>query len=208
MNDKSAESARGSNAADDGKDVTRLLADFHSGRDGAIDRLLPAVYAELRQMAARYLDRERNAKTMQPTMLVNDALMQLMGAELPPFQDRAHFFGFAARSIRQALVSHAREKGRMKRGGGAARVTLHTEMAAGVSASPLDLLDFESALEALTAENANFGRMVELRFYGGLEVGEVAEILGVSKSTVERGLRVARAFLTSRLMDGADGKGG
>lgn len=189
----------------DPKDVTQLLADFHAGEDGAIDRLLPAVYAELRVLASRYLSRERDANTLQPTLLVNDAIMKLLGSNAPAFEDRSHFFGVAARAIRQTLVSHARDKKRLKRGGDAARVTLHPELLVQGNTNIFDLLDFEEALSALAAQNESFAKMVELRFFGGLEIGEVAEVLNTSKSTIERGLRVARAFLATQLADKAGG---
>ncbi|MFN0205910.1 MAG: ECF-type sigma factor [Planctomycetota bacterium] len=179
-------------------DVTQALNEFNSGDKSALDRLLPIVYLELKSIASRQLGGEGNANTLQPTMLVHDAYFKLVGADLPEFKGRAHFFGVAARAIRQVLVSHARQRNREKRGGGRKCVTFHEEILASPDRT-YDILDFESALLDLASQDEIHARIIELRFFGGLEVAEIAEIMETSKSSIERGLRSARAFLASRL---------
>ena len=164
---------------------------------GALDEILPAVYAELRRVAAAYLRRERPGQTLQPTALVNEAYVRLAGQH-PRFQNRAHFCAIAANAMRQILVERARARNAKKRGGGAPRVTLVEGLAANPE-SPVDLDALDEALTRLAALDAEQARIVELRFFGGLSVEETAEALGVSPATVKRHWAVARAWLAREL---------
>lgn len=175
------------------KDVTQLLHDWSNGDKEALDRLLPLVYDELRRVAARYLGRERPGHTLQPTALVHEAYIRLLGESQVSWQGRAHFFGAAARLMRRILVDHARERNAAKRGHGL-KVTLNEALAP--SASPdLDLVALDRALEELSALDAEQARIVELRFFGGLSVEETAEVLSVSPATVKRHWVSAKAWL-------------
>jgi RNA polymerase sigma factor (TIGR02999 family) len=179
-------------------EVTRLLAACKEGDRGAYGELMPLVYDELRRIASRHLRRERSGHTLQPTALVHEAYLKLAGGGGPAFADRAHFFGIAARLMRQILVDHARSKGREKRGGDQVRVTLEDRLVEG--RPPVeDVLALEEALAALEAVDPSLVRVVELRFYGGLSVEETAEALGVSPATVKRDWAAAKAFLKREL---------
>lgn len=162
-----------------------------------IDALMPEVYAELRRVAAAYLRRERPGQTLQPTALVNEAYVRLAGQH-PKFQNRAHFCAIAANAMRQILVERARARHALKRGGGAARITLNE----GLAASPepvVDVAALDEALTRLAALDPEQARIVELRFFGGLTVEETAEAIGVSPATVKRHWAVARAWLAREL---------
>ena len=167
-----------------------------TGRNG-ISEMMPEVYAELRRLAAAYLRRERPGQTLQPTALVNEAYVRLVGQH-PRFQNRAHFCAIAANAMRQILVERARARHAQKRGGGAARVTLDE----GLVRSPeptVDLQALDEALTRLTALDPQQARIVELRFFGGLTVEETAEALAISPATVKRHWSVARAWLAREL---------
>ncbi len=180
--------------------VTRLLMDWRGGDANALDDLLPLVYEELRRLAARHMAGEADGHTLQPTALVHEAYVRLVDADIE-WQDRAHFFAAASRVMRRMLVDHARSKGRQKRGGGRARVTLHAADA--VTPPPdLDVLALDEAMEVLAQEDPRKARAVELRYFGGLNLEEIAEVTGVSIATVHRDLRMATAWLMTRL--GAD----
>ena len=183
--------------------VTRLLLDWRSGDAQALDDLLPLVYDELRQLAARHMAREADGHTLQPTALVHEAYVRLVDAEIQ-WQDRAHFFAAASRVMRRMLVDHARARGRQKRGGGRARVTLQA-MDAVTPAPDLDVLALDEALAALAEEDPRKARAVELRFFGGLNLEEIAEVTEVSIATVHRDLRMATAWLMHRLDLAGDG---
>lgn len=179
--------------------VTRLLLDWRGGNQDALDNLLPLVYDELRGLARRHMAAEADGHTLQPTALVHEAYVRLVDADIA-WQDRAHFFAAASRVMRRLLVDHARSRGRKKRGGGRAQVTLH---AADIVTPPLDLdiLALDEAIEALTAEDPRKGRAVELRYFGGLNLEEIAEVTDVSVATVHRDIRMATAWLMARLAD-------
>lgn len=179
-------------------DVTLLLRESRAGDAGALARLLPAVYDELRRLAASYLRRERAGHTLQPTALAHEAWIRLVDATRVEWRDRAQFLAIAARSMRQILVDHARTRDAIKRGGAHDRVTL--SRVEGFTPGPdLDVLALEEALEALEALDPRKARIVELRFYGGLTAKEAASALGVSETTVENEWRFARAWLANRL---------
>jgi RNA polymerase sigma factor (TIGR02999 family) len=179
-------------------DVTQLLLDWSSGSQEARDQLIPAVYRELRQLATRYLRRERADHTLQPTALVHEAYLKLINQKSVRWQNRAHFFGIAAQLMRRILVDHARSHGAHKRGSGVPALSLSDE-AASVGQRQVDLLEVDVALERLAAIDPRQERLVELRFFGGLTIEETAEVLGLSPSSVKREWALAKAWLYREL---------
>lgn len=179
-------------------DATRLLHRLHEGDAAAAEELLPVVYDELHRMAGGYMKGERIGHTLQATALVNEAYLRLVRDE-SGFEGRHHFFGVASQAMRRVLVDHARAKQAAKRGGGQRAVTLQSELIGGAGEPTLDALALEEALVALTERDARQGRIVELRFYGGLTNREVAAELEVSETTVEDDWRFARAWLNREL---------
>ncbi|HEY3043676.1 MAG TPA: sigma-70 family RNA polymerase sigma factor [Vicinamibacterales bacterium] len=175
-------------------EVTQLLARWSVGDRAALDRLVPAVYGELRRMAARYLRKERPQHTLQPTALVHEAFVKLVDQRDVRWQNRAHFFGVAAQLMRRILVDHARERDAEKRGGGAACVPLSDSLAIAPS-DHIDILAVDDALNRLGEIDPDQVRIVELRFFGGLTIEETAEVLGWSPGSVKREWRVAKAWL-------------
>jgi RNA polymerase sigma factor (TIGR02999 family) len=178
--------------------VTTLLRAWAQGQEAAGDRLFPILYDELRRLAARYMRRERRAHTLQPSGLVHEAYLRLAGAPDCDWHSRAHFFAIAARVMRQVLVDHARKRGAAKREG-----QLVTLQDVDAPALPVELLDLDDALRELAALDPRQARVVELRFFGGLDVEETAEVLDLSARTVKREWRTARAWLQRRLAQGA-----
>jgi RNA polymerase sigma factor (TIGR02999 family) len=178
--------------------VTVLLRAWARGDEGAGERLFPLLYAQLRRQAARYMRRERRGHTLQPSGLVNEAYLRLRGAPGLDWQDRTHFFAIAARVMRRVLVDHARRRQAAKRDG--CLVTLDD---ADAPAAALDLLDLETALGELAALDERQARVVELRYFGGLDVEETAGALGLSARTVKREWQTARAWLQKRLLEEA-----
>ena len=158
------------------------------------DGTLPIVYAELRRLAASYLSRERQGHTLQPTALVHEAYVRLIDQRQIDWNNRAQFIGLAAVMMRRILVNHARDRIADKRGGGAEHVPL-TLAGEGIGAPEVNLLDLHEALNDLTATDPRKGRIVELKFFGGLTTAEIAEHLGLSVATVERDWKFARAWL-------------
>jgi RNA polymerase sigma-70 factor (ECF subfamily) len=186
-------------------DVTRILERISRGDEEAVDLLVPLVYDELRGLARRYLARELPGHTLQPTALVHEAFLRLAGASEIPWQDRAHFVGVAARAMRQVLVSHAVRRKAAKRGGGWTRIPLDDAVALFESPS-IDIVALDRALEELSAVDPRQCRVVELRFFGGLTVAEVAKVLRVSPRTVEREWTFARAWLRRKItVNGREG---
>jgi RNA polymerase sigma factor (TIGR02999 family) len=174
-------------------EVTRLLIDWSKGDQAALDRLTPFVYDELHRQARHYMRRERPGHTLQTSALVNEAYLRLVDQNVP-WQNRAHFFGIAARLMRQILVDHARAHNYAKRGGGAQKVSL--DQAADLAqARATDLVALDDALNGLAAIDPQQSRIVELRFFGGLTIEETAEVVGLSHATVEREWTSARAWL-------------
>jgi RNA polymerase sigma factor (TIGR02999 family) len=182
--------------------VTQLLVRWRSGDREAFDRLVPIVYQELRQIAARYLSGERSGHTLQSTALVNEAYCRMVQQDLPEWQNRAHFFAVAAQVMRQILVDHARSRRALKRGGDAARVSLEHAEAQSV---PLDadIVALDEALSSLSQLDPQQGRVVELKFFGGLSNEDTSEVLGISASTVKRDWVTARAWLHRELQRSA-----
>jgi RNA polymerase sigma factor (TIGR02999 family) len=181
-------------------DVTQLLLAWGAGDRSAGDRLLPAVYAELRRQAARAMRREPTEHTLQATALVHEAYLRLVDQRRVVWQNRAHFFGVAAQLMRRILVDHARARHAAKRGGAAQQLTLHDADAAAVSGEErVDVLALHEALERLAALDAVQARLVELRYFGGLNIEETAQALDVSPATVKREWAIARAWLRREL---------
>ena len=178
--------------------VTRLLVQHRGGDESALDELLPLVYADLRAIAERSLRRERRDHTLQPTALVHEAYLRLVDQADQDWQNRAHFLAIAATAMRRVLVHHAEKRGAEKRGGGAGRVTLF-EGASVFEERAEDLLVLDEALDRLGAFDAEKCRIVELRFFAGLSEAEAADVLGVSTRTVERGWRLAKAWLRKEI---------
>jgi len=181
--------------------VTDLLIDWTDGNKAALDRLMPIVYDELRQLAKRYLARERPEHTLQPTALVHEAYVKLIDQQSVRWQNRAHFFGIAAQLMRRILVDHARRRDAAKRGDGVRNLALE-DFALETPAPALDILALDQLLVTLTALDPQQGRIVELRFFGGLTVEESAEVLGISSTTVKRDWRSAKAWLYRELRPG------
>jgi RNA polymerase sigma factor (TIGR02999 family) len=180
-------------------EVTRLLLAWRQGDRAALESLIPLVYVDLHRMAERHLRGERPGHTLQPTAIVNEAYLRLVGSEGGDWQNRAHFFAAAARSMRRILVDHARSRDAKKRGGGGTRVLLDTTVM--VEPRAVDLIAVDDALEKLAALDPAQGRVVELRFFAGLTEAETAEALGVSPATVHRKWLSAKAYLHRELAD-------
>ena len=177
--------------------LTGLLQAMGRGERGAAETALPMVYAELRGLAAGLLQREAAMATLQPTALVHEAYARLFSGASIDWESRTHFFSVAARAMRRVLVDYARERLSLKRGGDWARITLSDPDPE--KQDPLDVLALDEALGELESRSEMQGRIVELRYFGGLQVAEVADALEQSKTMVERQLRVALAFLNEHL---------
>jgi RNA polymerase sigma factor (TIGR02999 family) len=191
-------------APDVGK-VTQLLKEAREGSEGAVHELLPIIYDELRRLANQSLGGNQAAPTLQPTALVHEAYLCLMGRkQIHDFQDRLHFFRVAARAMRNVLVNHVRDKVRLKRGGDRMRLTL-MDVDSSEERDAVDLLALDEALGQLAKNDEDLARIVELRFFSGLTIAETAELLAISTPTVERRWRLARAFL-ARAMVGEQGE--
>jgi RNA polymerase sigma factor (TIGR02999 family) len=181
--------------------ITESLRAWEQGDDGALERLLPVVYAELRAIAAKHLASERPGHTLQPTALAHEAYLRLRGLGHLPWHDRTHFFAIASRIMRRLLVDHARTKRAHKRGADAP----HVQLTAGWNDAlepALDgeqLIDLDRALDQLAASEPRLSRLVELRFFGGLQIDEAAALLGCSLRTAKRDWAFARAWLLHRL---------
>lgn len=184
-------------------EVTQLLVQWSQGNQAALDALTPLVYNELRQRARSYLRRERSDHTLQPTALIHEVYMRMVGDNLPQWQDRAHFFAIASRGMRQILVDHARKRDAGKRGGGLADLNLDEAVIPETDNGHLLALD--EALSKLAAFDERKCRIVEMRYFGGCTVEETAEALGISTITVMRDTRVAEAWLR-RAMQSPDPK--
>ena len=183
--------------------TTLILQEMVQGRPEAAARLLPLVYAELRAVAASYFRHQRADHTLQPTALVNEAFIKLVASDAQ-WKDRAHFMAVAATAMRQILIDHARKRITDRRGGRAARLTLTGEFTPITDDTDVDLLDLHEALEILSALDPSQAQVVEMRFFGGMTVLEVAEVQGVSKTTVDNRWRTARAWLNARLREDTD----
>jgi len=178
--------------------VTQLLIDWSNGDERALQQLIPLVHEELRRVARRHMAHERAEHTLQATALVNEAYMRLVDIRQVRWQNRAHFFAMSARLMRRILVDFARSRGYQKRGGAAPKVTLDEALV--VSPEPgSDLVALDEALTALAAVDPRKAQVVEMRFFGGLSVEETAEALHVSRDTVMRDWKLAKAWLLREL---------
>lgn len=176
------------------QEVTQLLLDWGKGDKSAFDKLMPVVYDELRRLANRYMRRERPGQTIQTTALVHEAYVRLIDYKRMRWQDRAHFYAVAAQVMRRILVDRARARHAAKRGDPALRISL--DDVAIVSSEPeSNLLDLDRALKELEEFDPRKSQIVELRFFGGLNIEETAEVLELSSTTVQREWRSARAWL-------------
>jgi RNA polymerase sigma factor (TIGR02999 family) len=178
--------------------ITQLLIEWNNGRPEALEDLLPLVYTELRRLATRYLHREPADHTLQPTALVHEAYLRLIDQRQVRWQNRAHFYGIAAKIMRRILVDYARARQADKRGAGWERVTM-IENQIPDNRAGLDLLALDQALERLATFDAQQERIVELRYFGGLTIEEAAEVVGVSAATIVREWTIARAWLRGEM---------
>jgi RNA polymerase sigma-70 factor (ECF subfamily) len=179
-------------------DVTQLLRAAASGERGDLDALMAAIYADLRRLAVSHMRAERDDHTLQPTALVHEAYIKLIDQRSTEWKDRVHFFAVASRIIRRILVDHAREHLALKRGGGRERVAIDQD----AMAAPIDGVDvvaLDEALAELAAIDERQAKIVELRFFGGLTIEEIAELLSMGKRSVDREWQAARAWLFCRL---------
>ena len=184
-------------------DLPRILKQAQEGHAGASEELAALLYGELREIARREMAAERVDHTLQPTALVHEAYLRLGGGETPSFENREHFFAAAATAIRRVLVDHARNRARERRGGNLERVPFDKVQPAAPIPSE-GLLDLDEALVRLSVFDPVKARIVELRFFAGLKVEELARVLGASESTIRREWRAARAWLRGEL-DGSHG---
>ena len=175
-------------------DVTRLLIAWNGGDAKALERLIPLVYGELRRQARGYLRKERPGHTLQPTALVHEVYLRLVDQSRVKWQNRAHFFGVAARAMREILVDHARKRRAAKRGGPHSLISIDDVNPASPPKN-LDLLDLDRTLKRLAALDERQARLVELRVFGGLTIDEAAEVLEISPATVSREWRHAETWL-------------
>ena len=178
--------------------VTTLLRNWRSGDEAALNELTPLIYDDLRRIASRHLQSERSGHTLQATALVNEAFLRLADADLD-FQDRAHFLSVAARTMRRILTDYGRARRSQKRGGGQAPVTLHEELVADGKAT--DIVDIDDALTKFAEIDARKSDILVLHFFGGMTFDETAEALGISTATVDRDLRLAKAWMANELKD-------
>ena len=181
----------------DSEHATLLLQRLAQGDRAAQEQLLPIVYEQLHQLAERAL-RGQEQHTLQPTALVNEAYLRVLGARNRDYENRSHFLGIAAKAMRSVLVDHARRGAASKRGGNAQRLSIDALAEVFATTAP-DMLGLDEALTRLAVMDEQLGRIVELRFFGGLSVEEAAGVLGVSEPTIVRGWRVARMWLQNEL---------
>ena len=181
-------------------DITRLLGEMGAGNEDALGALLPLVYDEMRRLARHHLRRERAGHTLTTTALVHEAYLKMVGQEAP-WENRAHFFGVASMAMRRILVNYARDRARLKRGGGAVRITLDDAPPLMSEDRAAEILALDDALGRLAAINARAGRVVECRYFAGLTIEETAEALGTSPMTVKRDWRLAKTWLRRELQD-------
>lgn len=184
-------------------DITRILQEWQAGSQEALERLMPIVYNELRVLASRQLANEWRHDRLQTTALVNEAYLRLFGQRDVDWHNRGHFFAIAAQLVRRILVDHARHELREKRGGGGVPVELDDRLAAPASpVDAVDALDLDRALQKLEQLDPDQGRIVELRFFGGLTIEETAAALRISPATVKREWTIAKGWLYRELTGG------
>jgi RNA polymerase sigma-70 factor (ECF subfamily) len=180
------------------EEFTQLLVKGRKGDKSALDAMTPVLYDELRRLARQFLAGERPDHTLQPTALVHEAYMRLVDQRAVDWQNRAHFLGIAASMMRRILVNHAKAHKASKREGFAEAVTLQDALGVFTN-QPVDLLDLEQSLEKLTQLDLQQGKVVELRYFGGLSIEETAEVMGISVATVKREWVTARLWLIQQM---------
>ena len=178
--------------------ITQLLVDWSKGDEFALEQLMPLVYEELRRMARRYMRRQPSGHTFQTTELIHEAYLKLAKQEEPNWQNRAHFFGAAAQAMRHILVDYARSKNSKKRGGLAEKITLADNLVAAENRSE-EIVALDDALKQLAVLDKRKSRVVEMKFFGGLNIEEIAEVLKLSPETVKRDWKFARTWLLREL---------
>jgi len=186
--------------------VTRLLIEASDGDGAAAGRLMPLVYDHLRAIARRYMSRERSDHTLQSTALVHEAYLQLVDQTRVEWQNRAHFFAVASIAMRRALVRSAERRRAQKRGGDRERVPLEDHLVVGATPD-VDLIALDEALDRLAAREARLGRVVEMRYFGGMSGSEIAEVLVVDERTVQRDWPLAKAYLLREMTGDSPGGG-
>jgi RNA polymerase sigma factor (TIGR02999 family) len=185
------------------QEVTQLLADWGKGDRSALDKLFPLVHSELRRIAQRQMSQERPSHTLQATALVNEAYLKLAGQQGFDWQNRAHFFAVCAQVMRHILIDHARAHSRDKRGGGAVKVSLNDALV--VAADQADhFIALDDALRVLERLDPQKGKLVELRYFGGLSIEETAEVMNISPRTVRREWQRAKAWLYRMMTEGIE----
>lgn len=177
------------------RDVTQILSAIEQGDPAAASELLPLVYEELRRLAASRMNQEKSGQTLQPTALVHEAFLRLVGDDSQQWEGRGHFFAAAAEAMRRILIENARRRGRIKRGGELNRQDLDDHVGTVRSENVDDLLALDEALSKLAEEDSQLAKLVELRYFTGLTIEETAEVLGVSPRTTKRNWSYARAWL-------------
>ncbi|HEY8187460.1 MAG TPA: sigma-70 family RNA polymerase sigma factor [Pyrinomonadaceae bacterium] len=183
-------------------DITQMLIDWSNGDREALDRLIPAVYAELRRQAARHLRRERVGHTLLTTDLIHEAYLKLVDQKNMRWQNRAQFFAVCAQLMRRILVDYARRRNRAKRGGSAIALPLDEGLVVAAAESDANMLALDEALTRLAAIDARQSQIIELRFFSGLSIEETAAVLGVSLTTVKDDFNVAKAWLRREIGGG------
>ena len=189
------------------RDVTQLLIAWSSGDREALDRLIPLVYDELHALAEHYMRRESPGHTLQPTALVHEAYLELVDQNRAQWRDRAHFFGVAAQLMRRITMQHARRLHTAKRGGAVPKVSLDETLVLSAERAA-ELIELDDALDSLAVLDPRQNRIVELRFFAGLNVEETAEVLDVSSATVKREWRTAKAWLLNEMRENAAARDG
>lgn len=180
--------------------ITERLREWSDNRgDDSADALLKLVYDELHRQAHRYLRKERGGHTLQTTALVHEAYLKLAGQKSVAWESRSQFFGVAATMMRRILIDYAKQKNRVKRGGANYDLPLDDALTVSVSDTNFDLLELDEALNRLAEKEEHLAKVVELRFFSGLDVPETAEVLGISESTVKRDWQMAKAWLHREL---------
>jgi RNA polymerase sigma-70 factor, ECF subfamily len=185
------------------QDITELLICWNNGDEAALEKLLPLVERELHRLAHIYMRREHTGHTLQTTAVINETFLRLVDQKRVKWQNRAHFFGIAAKIMRRFLINYARDRHRAKRGGHAVQISL-SEVVLVSNEKSAELIALDEALERLALLDERKSRVVELRYFGGLSVEETAEVLGVSIITVNRDWKLAKAWLSREVRHGSE----
>lgn len=184
--------------ATDSNQITSLLIDWSKGDEYALEQLMPLVYAELRQMARRYMSKQPSGHTFQATELIHETYLKLAGSREQNWQNREHFFGVASKAMRHILVDYAKSKSRQKRGGWQDKITF-TEGVFATNNAPKEFIALDDALNKLANLDERKVRVVEMKFFGGLKIKEIADVLKISKETVQRDWSFAKTWLLREL---------